>query len=68
MWSLEDSLDELEQLTRSLGAVVVGRVTQRLERLTSHYVGKGKLEEGCLRLALGARLYLERWQSSNPEA
>ena len=45
MWSLEDSLEELEQLTRSAGAQVVGTLTQRLEKFTHTYLGKGKVEE-----------------------
>ena len=44
-WSLEDSLAELEYLTVSAGAEVVGAVHQRAERTTPTYVGKGKLEE-----------------------
>jgi len=42
----ESSLDELDQLVRAAGDVVVGRVTQRLN--APHpvtYVGKGKLRE-----------------------
>ena len=42
---MEDSLEELGQLARSARARVVGTVTQRLERTTNTYVGKGKLEE-----------------------
>jgi len=38
-------LDELEQLARSVGAEIVARVTQTLHRPTSHYFGKGKIEE-----------------------
>ncbi len=45
MWSLEDSLAELEYLTASAGGQAVGRVHQRAERTTHTYVGKGKLEE-----------------------
>jgi len=44
-WTLEDSLNELEYLTRTAGAEVAARVTQRSERFTQTYVGKGKLQE-----------------------
>ena len=42
---LDDSLGELARLAESVGAQVVGWVTQRLDRPTSHYLGRGKLEE-----------------------
>ena len=45
LWELEDTLDELAYLTDAAGAVEVGRVTQRSDRLTPTYVGKGKLQE-----------------------
>lgn len=42
----EKSLDELEELAATAGAVTVGRVIQNLEQIHSGtYVGKGKLEE-----------------------
>ena len=44
-WGLDDTLDELDYLARTAGAEVVARVSQRSERLTQTYVGKGKLEE-----------------------
>jgi GTP-binding protein HflX len=45
-WSVESSLDELNQLARTAGADVVGRLTQKLERPSStHYIGSGKLQE-----------------------
>ena len=44
-WSLRDTLAELEYLTESAGAQVVGAVQQRSDRLTPTYLGKGKLEE-----------------------
>ena len=44
-WSLEDTLAELEYLANTAGAVVVGRVTQRANRLGSTYVGSGKVDE-----------------------
>ncbi len=42
---MEDTLSELAYLTRSAGAQVVGRISQRADRLTPTYVGKGKLRE-----------------------
>lgn len=43
---IDASLDELEELARTAGAVVCGRLVQRLERPnTATYLGKGKLEE-----------------------
>lgn len=45
-WSAEDSLDEMAQLAGTAGAVVVGKLIQRLPRAAkTHYMGKGKLEE-----------------------
>ena len=45
-WSLESSVAELAQLARTADVEVVGQVLQRPEKLSStHYVGKGKLEE-----------------------
>jgi GTPase len=49
-WSVDSSLDELDQLARTAGADVVGRLTQRMERPSStHYIGSGKLQE-CIEL------------------
>ena len=45
LWTIEDSLEELGQLALTAGAEVVGAVSQRLERATHSYVGKGKLAE-----------------------
>ena len=45
MWSLKDTLNDLSYLTNAAGATVVGEVTQRADKFTSTYVGKGKLEE-----------------------
>lgn len=45
LWTLEDSLAELRLLAGTARAEVVGTVTQRLDRRTPSYVGKGKLEE-----------------------
>ena len=50
--ALEYSLDELERLTQSAGAKVVGRFTQHLKRVTpATLIGWGKVGEiqGCLR-------------------
>ena len=44
-WSLEDTLAELEYLANTAGAVAVGTVTQRANRLGPTYVGSGKVEE-----------------------
>ncbi len=44
-WRLKDSLAELAELARSARALVVGTVSQRLDRPTQVYLGKGKLEE-----------------------
>lgn len=47
-WTLEESMDELERLAQTDGAVVVGRVTQRLDHpIPRTYVGSGKTEEIC---------------------
>ena len=45
LWSLEDTLGELRQLAESAGAEVVGTIFQRADRLTSTYIGKGKVDE-----------------------
>ena len=45
LWSLDDTLDELDYLARTAGARVLGRVTQRAHSLTPVYVGKGKVQE-----------------------
>ncbi len=46
LFSLEDSLDELERLAETAGVTVVGRMTQTLERPNpATLIGKGKLEE-----------------------
>src|SRR5215831_5586092 len=45
-WTVGESLDELEELARTAGAEVVGRVWQRLEHPDPRsYVGRGKLGE-----------------------
>ncbi|PKB71077.1 MAG: GTPase HflX [SAR202 cluster bacterium Io17-Chloro-G6] len=45
LWSLEDTLAELEYLANTAGAQVVGNVTQRANRLGPTYVGSGKVDE-----------------------
>ena len=45
-WSVQESLDELEELARTAGAEVVGRLSQRLEHPDPRtYMGRGKLQE-----------------------
>ncbi len=45
-WSLEQSLDELSQLANTAGAVVIGKLTQKLHQPSKNlYIGKGKLDE-----------------------
>lgn len=45
LWSLGDTLTELAYLARTAGAEVVGEITQKSDRLTPTYLGKGKLQE-----------------------
>jgi GTP-binding protein HflX len=52
---LEDSLDELAELARTAGAKVVGTFTQRLNKPTHYYLGKGKIEQ-LKELALAKRI------------
>ncbi|MCA1648656.1 MAG: GTPase HflX [Chloroflexi bacterium] len=45
-WSVTESLDELEELARTAGAHVVGRLAQRLDHPDPRtYLGRGKLNE-----------------------
>lgn len=45
-WDVEDSLNELEQLADTAGAVVSDRVTQSLAKINpATYVGRGKVDE-----------------------
>src|ERR671933_242055 len=45
-WSVTESLDELEELARTAGADIVGRLSQRLEHPDPRtYFGRGKLIE-----------------------
>ena len=54
--TVESSLDELAELAETAGAVVVGRVIQKLPSFNaSTYIGSGKIEElGCMILDRGA--------------
>ena len=45
LWDLDDTLTELGYLARTAGAEVVGTISQRANRYTTFYMGKGKLEE-----------------------
>ena len=45
LWSMEESLAELALLAQTAGAKVVSTLSQRLDRATNHYLGKGKLDE-----------------------
>src|SRR6266568_2896876 len=45
-WSVTESLDELEELARTAGADVIGRLSQRLDHADPRtYLGRGKLTE-----------------------
>src|SRR5579864_1621594 len=45
-WTVTESLDELEELARTAGAEVVGRISQRLEHPDPRtYLGRGKLSQ-----------------------
>src|SRR5437868_7096988 len=45
-WSVDESLDELEELARTAGAEVVGRLSQRLEHADPRtYFGRGKFSQ-----------------------
>lgn len=45
-WSIESSLDELDQLAKTAGAQTVGRLVQKMDRPSStHYIGSGKMQE-----------------------
>lgn len=47
-WPLEDSLDELERLANTDGAIVVARLSQRLDHpVPKTFVGSGKAREIC---------------------
>ena len=45
LWPVKDSLAELGMLARTAGADVVSTLSQRLNKQTNTYLGKGKLEE-----------------------
>ncbi len=45
-FSIQESLDELDQLARTAGLAVVGRTVQKVGRINpATYIGRGKLEE-----------------------
>jgi GTP-binding protein HflX len=53
-WTVDESLDELEELARTAGADVVGRLSQRLEHADPRsYLGRGKLQEAHDRAIAG---------------
>src|SRR5437660_2397367 len=53
-WTVTESLDELDELARTAGAEVVGRLSQRLEHPDPRtYLGRGKLQEAHDRAADG---------------
>ena len=53
-WQASDSLDELAELARSAGAVIVDRATQKLNEPTpAHFIGRGKAEELAARYITG---------------
>ena len=53
-WTIAESLDELDELARTAGAEVVGRLSQRLEHPDPRtYLGRGKLKEAHDRAADG---------------
>ncbi len=45
LWGLDDTLTELGYLARTAGAEVVGTISQRANRYTTAYLGKGKVQE-----------------------
>lgn len=46
IFSIDSSLDELDELAKTAGAVTVGRMVQKREGIhRAHYFGKGKLDE-----------------------
>src|SRR5438270_1712649 len=59
-WSVTESLDELEELARTAGAEIVGRLSQRLEHPDPRtYQGPGKLQEARdLAIEAGADLVI----------
>ena len=46
VWPIDSSMEELNQLARTAGAQVVGKLVQKMEKPSStHYLGSGKLQE-----------------------
>ena len=70
LWSIDDSLEELGLLARTAGAVVVTTLSQRLDRRSNTYLGKGKLEgaEDAARRHRGGRGHLRRRAHSHAAA
>ncbi len=61
LWSLDDSLDELERLAQTAGITAVGRLTQKMKRGPDNvtFIGSGKVEELAARLrATGANVVI----------
>ncbi len=60
LWRSEDSLAELEQLTKTAGVKIVGYATQRRDKPdATYYIGRGKVEElKALKEELGADLVI----------
>ncbi len=47
-WPVERSLDELERLVHTAGAIPVGRVVQKLDHpIPKSFIGSGKVQEVC---------------------
>ena len=44
-WGLKDTLSELAYLVKTAGGEVVGKISQRSDRLTQTYIGKGKVQD-----------------------
>ena len=56
-WSMDDSLQELGTLATGAGAVVVDTITQQLDRPTSRYLGRGKLDLSLIHISEPTRPY-----------
>ena len=41
----QTSIEELEELVKSVDGKVVGKITQSLKNPTTHYLGKGKIDD-----------------------
>lgn len=60
VYDLEEHLDELEMLADTAGAKVVGKVTQKINKINpAFFIGKGKAEQVISQVeALGAKLLI----------